>query len=127
MKQIRIVFMMLFISIITAPAWSQQTAWKEMEDFHSVMSVTFHPAEEDNLQPVKEKSAELLSKAMSWQLATVPDGYNGDLTRPILKKLVQQCKMLKQAVVKKKPDAELKKMITEAHEIFHEIKEKCLK
>jgi hypothetical protein len=126
MKKTRIVMMLMLFTFINKFAFSQQATWKEMEDFHAVMSVTFHPAEDNNLQPVKEKAGDLLRKAMDWQQAAVPQGYHGEATKPILKKLVKQCKALKAAVEKKKPDAELKKMITEAHEVFHEIKEKCV-
>lgn len=126
MKKTRTVLMMMLFTLFTGIAFSQQPAWKEMEDFHAVMSATFHPVEDDNLQPVKEKAGDLLQRAMDWQKATVPQGYNGEATKPILKKLVKQCKSLKGAVEKKKSDAELKKMITEAHEIFHQIKEKCV-
>lgn len=128
MKKMQILFSMLLLGVFTLSSFTRhEPGWKEMEDFHAVMSVTFHPAEDDNLQPVKEKAADLLLKAKDWQNASVPQGYNGELTKPILNRLVRQCKNIKQAVEKKKSDAELKKMITEAHDIFHEIKEKCVK
>ncbi|MBK7558872.1 MAG: hypothetical protein IPI54_11630 [Chitinophagaceae bacterium] len=92
------------------------------------MSITFHPAEEDNLEPVKKNAAELLSRAKAWQKADAPAGYNGTATQPVLKQLVKQCKLINAAVKKNnKSDAELKIMITRAHDIFHEIKEKCRK
>lgn len=105
--------------------YAQKAKWTEMENFHSVMSVTFHPAEDNNLKPVKEKSADLLANAKAWQKAAAPEGYNGNVTKPILKKLVKQCKLIDEAVKANKPDEELKTMITRAHDIFHEIKEKC--
>lgn len=126
MKKTQILFSMLLLGVLTLSSFTRhEPSWKEMEDFHAVMSATFHSSEEDNLQPLKEKAGDLLAKAIAWQKATVPQGYNGELTKPILKRLVQQCKKIKQAV-QKKSDAELIKMITEAHEIFHEIKEKCV-
>ena len=128
MKKLQVSFLMLLFSLLTLPAYSQQTAeWKGMEDFHAVMSTTFHPSEENNLQPLKEKAGELLNKAKAWQKSVVPQGYNNSLTKPILKRLVQQCKVIKEAVEKKEPDTVLKAMIAEAHEIFHELKEKCQK
>ena len=95
------------------------------EDFHAVMSVTFHPAEDDNLQPLKEKSGDLLKTATAWQKGPVPQGYNAAVTKPILKRLVKQCNIINKAVTAGKSDVELKKLITEGHDIFHEIKEKC--
>lgn len=128
MKKVQISFLMFILSLLTLTVYSQQTAeWKGMEDFHTVMSTTFHPAEENNLQPLKEKAGDLLNKAKAWQKSVVPNGFNGSLTKPVLKRLVQQCKGIKEAVEKEKPDAELKTMIAEAHETFHEIKEKCQK
>lgn len=128
MKKVQFLFMVLFFSFLSLTGYSQQQAeWKGMEDFHAVMSTTFHPSEENNLQPLKEKAGDLLSKAKAWQKSVVPLGFNSSLTKPVLKRLVKQCKVIKEAVGKNKTDAELKIMITEAHEIFHEIKEKCQK
>ncbi len=103
----------------------KQADWKEMQDFHAVMSKTFHPSEENNLQPLKENAENLLKAARAWRAAEIPAGYNTTLTTATLKKLVKQCSAIQVAVKKKKDDMQLKKMITEAHEIFHEIMEKC--
>ncbi len=113
------------VSTIGLGLQAQKKSWKEMDDFHTVMGATFHPAEENNLQPLKEKAEDLILKAKDWQQSTVPDGFNGDVTKPILKKLVKQCKIIQRSVSKNKPDAVLKNQITAAHDIFHEIMEKC--
>ena len=108
--------------------YSQQTvSWKEKEDFHAVMSTTFHPSEENNLQPVKEKADDLVNRAKAWEKSVASVRFNGSVTKPILKRLVKKCKVIKEAVGKNKTDTELKTMITAAQEIFHEIKEKCQK
>lgn len=106
---------------------AQKANWKEMHDFHDIMGATFHPAEENNLQPLRDSVAVLLMKAKAWKKSTVPEGYNGSITQPILEKLVKECKSIKEAVAANKPDAELKTMITQAHGTFHEIMEKCRK
>ncbi len=117
---------MLALSLAALTGFSQEPKWLEMENFHTVMSLSFHPAEENNLQPIKEKSAELLSKAIAWQKSVAPEGFNGEVTKPILKRLVKQCRLVN-AEIGNKTDAELKVMLTKAHDIFHEIKEKCRK
>ncbi len=122
MKKI-ILLALLFIAGYTAQA--QQNTWKEMDEFHAVMSATFHPAEENNLRPLKEKSGELLTKAKAWKESAVPAGYNAAIVSPILHKLVKQCKGIQKSVSKNKPDSTLKSRITEAHDTFHEIMEKC--
>jgi hypothetical protein len=122
------IILAIVVVLFTTLSFAQTKAnWKEMHDFHAVMSKTFHPAEENNMQPLKESAAELTLKAKNWQSSTVPEGYDGEIAKPILAKLVKQCAAIETAVKKKKKDAELKKMITEAHDIFHELMEKCRK
>ncbi len=128
MKKLKTLFIMILLTWLALPVFAQEAKWIEMENFHAVMSITFHTAEEDNLEPVKKNAAELLSRAKAWQKADAPAGYNGTATQPVLKQLVKQCKLINAAVKKNnKSDAELKIMITRAHDIFHEIKEKCRK
>lgn len=106
-------------------ATAQKANWKEMHDFHAIMSSTFHPTEEGNLQPLKDSSAALLKAAKSWQKSTVPEGYNASSVQPVLTRLTDECAAINNAVKAKKPDADLTKMITKAHDTFHEIMEKC--
>lgn len=98
-----------------------------MDDFHAIMSVTFHPSEEDNLKPLKDSAAVLHQKAKKWKKADVPAGYDVAITKPVLKRLVSECAAIETAVKNKKPDHELKGMIAKAHDTFHEIMEKCRK
>lgn len=113
------------VTIVSLTAFSQQKNWKEMHDFHAVMSMTYHPAEEGDLKPLKENAPELVAKAKVWQASTVPQGYNAAVAKPILKNLVGQCEKLEKLVKAGAADTELKKEITAAHEIFHELMEKC--
>jgi YHS domain-containing protein len=104
---------------------AQKAEWKEMHDFHGIMSATFHPSEENNLKPLRDSATVLVNKARNWQKSTVPSGYNSAITKPILKRLVAECEAIKAAVLRDKPDTELKTMIAKAHDTFHEIMEKC--
>ena len=115
----------LLIAGLTVKAQDTRPTWKEMHDFHAIMSVTFHPSEENNLQPLRDSIQPLLAKAKAWKKSAVPEGYNGEVTKPILKRLVAECEAIKEAVKNNKSDAELKTMIAKAHDTFHEIMEKC--
>ena len=111
--------MLLALCLLAASfGYAQKAEWKAMEDFHAVMSPTFHPAEENNLKPTRENAQKLLLVAQKWQKSKVPAGFNAVLAQPILKMVVR-------AVKAKKSDAELKKLITKAHDTFHEFAEKC--
>ena len=49
--------------VVTA---QEKSDWKEMQNFHSLISATFHPSEEGNLKPLKAKSDSLLLAAKTW-------------------------------------------------------------
>ncbi len=118
--------MVFLVALAAMPfAVAGEIEWKELDAFHAVMSETFHPAEEGNLQPVRDNADELLAKAKEWQMSPVPEGYDKSLTTKTLKTLVAKCKGLKSAVKAKKNDKELTKLITEAHDVFHKIVEEC--
>ena len=126
MKRLAGLLFLLVIAYLPARLQGQTKAvWQEMHTFHDVMSITFHSAETGDLKPLREKAGLLLEKAKVWQAAAVPAGYDAVKTADTLKRLTKQCKSIKKAVKSKKTDAELTIMITEAHEIFHEIMEKC--
>lgn len=112
-------------AIFTMSLQAQEASWKQMEDFHAVMSKTFHPAEEGNVKPLKENVANLVAKAKAWEAGAVPAGYDAKITKPILKQLVAKCVAVEAAVKAKKSDKELTSLITATHDVFHEIKEKC--
>ncbi len=119
-------FALLFTTQFAAAQTNNQKAsWKEMHDFHEVMAGTFHPAEEKNFAPLKEKSALLVERAKAWEKSPVPMGYKPEVTKEVLNRLVKQCKKVDKMVKKGKPDAELFEGINAAHDIFHEIMEKC--
>jgi hypothetical protein len=102
---------------------AQKKEWKQMDDFHTVMSKSYHPVEEGKFQPLMENAGMLVQKAIAWQASAVPNGYNVKEVKPKLKKLVSDCRAVQAAVKQKKSNEDLKAMITTAHNTFHEIME----
>jgi phosphomevalonate kinase len=98
-----------------------------MDDFHSVMATTFHPAEDGDLQPIRTRSQEMVDKATAWYNSTVPQGYDKKLTTATLKKLVKGTKEIDKMVKANATDKELVNKLTALHDVFHEIMEKCRK
>ena len=126
MKKIVLFAMLFSAAALAIPATAQEKAkWKEMENFHEVMSTTFHPAEEGKFEPIRTHSGEMVEKAISWKNSTAPEGYNQEAVQKILVKLVKGAKKVNNLVQKSASDADLKEQLTELHEIFHEITEKC--
>ncbi|MEI7472295.1 MAG: hypothetical protein WCJ85_08550 [Chitinophagaceae bacterium] len=107
-------------------AFSQEKAeWPAIKTFHGIMGKVFHPTEENNFQPLRDSVSVLVEKAIEWKNSAVPAGYNEEVTKPTIAKLVKQCKSIQKAVKANKTNDQLKPMIIKAHDIFHEIMEKC--
>ena len=126
-KKIKLSILAVLVTVTSAFAQATPAVWAEMKNFHHFMSSTFHPAEEGNLAPLKEKSDSLLIAAKQWQASSIPATYKTAETKEALKKLVQLCTKLKVSVAKHVSDDELKKQITAAHDIFHTINKECKK
>jgi hypothetical protein len=120
-------FYTLLIALSANFANAQNKAtWKELKDFHTVMSQTFHPAEEGNLKPIRERSAEMVKAAEAWKKSTIPADYkNVKDIQETLSKLVDGSKNLDKQVNAKASDAELKTSITALHDVFHTIVGLC--
>lgn len=125
--QMRTVILMMALIPSVCFAQNAKSSWPEMKTFHSYMASTFHPAEEGNLKPLKAKADSLYIAAKEWSETVIPSNFKPVETKAELTKLVAQCAIVKDAVVAKKDDKELTKLITEAHDIFHKIVGECRK
>ncbi|MCX8018860.1 MAG: hypothetical protein N2747_00030 [Chitinophagaceae bacterium] len=96
-----------------------------MESFHEVMGKTFHSAEKGNMEPVKTRSAELVSRAIAWKNSTPPAGYNKKAIKKSLRKLIKQAKEVDKAVKKSASDKDITEKLNALHDTFHEIMEEC--
>ncbi|MES2773561.1 MAG: hypothetical protein V4722_05230 [Bacteroidota bacterium] len=125
MKTLRLSFLLVAMLGAIVSFGQKKAEWKEQKDYHGVMAATFHPAEEGNFAPLKEKSGDLAKKAAAWGKSVYPVGYDKKAIAPILKKLVAESKLLDAKVKAGAGNEELNKLITALHDRFHEIAEKC--
>ncbi len=119
------VILMAFVPAISFGQEAKQNHWTEMKEFHTLMSATFHPVEDGNYVPLKEKAEDLFKASRAWQKSTIPANFKIEKTKDALRKLTIQCGGLHKAVEANKSDAELKLLITEAHDTFHLIAGEC--
>jgi len=126
MKKITILLAMVFFagSIF---AQTEKKVWPEMKEFHTIMAATFHPAEENDLKPLKAKVAELYRASKVWYASEVPSDFKKAETTELLQQLMVQCNDIWSAVNDKADDAKLKNLITMAHDIFHKVAGTCKK
>jgi hypothetical protein len=119
--------LLVMFAFFTAIQAQEKKQWKEMHDFHGVMSSTFHPAEDGNLQPIRTKSQEMVEKAEAWKKSEAPEGYDKKAVKGTLKKLVAGSREIDKLVKANATDKELTDKLTALHDVFHEIMEKCRK
>ncbi|MFD2520624.1 DJ-1/PfpI family protein [Emticicia soli] len=99
--------------------------WPELDDYHTTMSQTFHPAEEGNLKPLYANAFELALKATVLRKSVIPAKYQKPGVKESIEMLEKESVALAKMVKKKKTDEELKKAIYALHDRFHEVMEKC--
>lgn len=118
---------MMTALLLTAGAFAQTKPmdWAELKAFHGVMSQTFHPAEEGKLDPIKNRSGEMVEKAVAWQKSAPPADFDKPEIKKELKNLVKGSRELDKMVKKNASDADLTKKLTALHDVFHNIVGLC--
>jgi putative intracellular protease/amidase len=99
--------------------------WKALDEYHKVMSSTFHPAEKGDLKPLFQQANDLAAKATLLKNAPIPAALQKDGLPKTIALLEKESKALALLVKAKKSEEELKKAITKLHDRFHEIMEQC--
>lgn len=126
MKNIASLFTAIVLFFVSISVSAQVKDWKEKNDFHKIMSQTFHPAEEGNLVPIKTKISEMKDKAIAFQKSEIPaEVANKEEIKNNLNKLVNGTKILAKKIKSNSSDDIIKKHLTELHDVFHKIVGLC--
>ncbi|MFN3875343.1 MAG: hypothetical protein ACK4L7_05490 [Flavobacteriales bacterium] len=126
-NQLKTIVMTAAMLLASPLAFAQgKSAWKELSEFHAVMSQTFHPAEEGNLEPIRKRSAEMVEKAKAWKASAIPADYK-DIKgiEKSLDALVDGAIKLDQRVKSGAEDAALFSDLNALHDVFHTIVGLC--
>jgi len=99
--------------------------WSELKSFHTVMSQTFHPSEEGDLNPIKNRSAEMVEKANLLAKSKIPAEFNKKEVVIALAKLSKDSQKLHKLIQNNGKDVAIKKSLHDLHSTFHLIVEKC--
>lgn len=100
--------------------------WPALDEYHAVMSKTFHPAEEGNMEPTKTNAGFLAEKAKLLSKSAIPEALNKPGIKELVAKLERESAALAKMVAAKKTDTKLKEAIVALHDRFHEIMGKCM-
>lgn len=126
MKKI-FLFVFALLLALAGQAQSKSGSWPALSEFHGVMSQTFHPSEEGNLEPIRSRAAEMEQKALALTGKGIPASYNNDKVKDAVRRLQEGAKELHALVDQKASDDVLKSKLAALHDIFHEIAGLCKK
>lgn len=99
--------------------------WATLNSFHEVMAETFHPSEEGDLKPIRERSGEFLEKAKALQNGTIPASFDTPEIKKSIDDLVKGATALNQMIISKADDKSVTKLLDELHDVFHTIQGLC--
>jgi superoxide dismutase len=116
----------LYSEALTSPLLKiiEKDAWATLKDFHTVMAQTFHPLEEGNYAPIKERAGELNAKSKLLKAAKIPVSFDTPAIRKAIDQLVDGSEKLEK-IVKKGKEPKIKESLTKLHDVFHQIQELC--
>lgn len=123
LKFLAVLFFFLVISNLSAQTTFEK--WPAIKTFHGVMSQTFHPAEEGDLNPIKTRSEEMVQKADALSKEAIPAEFKTPAILASIKKLQAGAKSLDKLVKAKGSDEATLKSLTALHDVFHEIVGLC--
>lgn len=109
----------------TANAQTKLNEWAELVAFHKVMSQTFHPSEEGNLEPIKTRIGEMVEKAKALQTSKVPADFNNKKVKKAVAKLYKDSKALEKKIKAGASDDVIKTELAKLHDTFHQIVGLC--
>jgi superoxide dismutase len=103
----------------------EKDTWTGLTEFHKVMSQTFHPMEEGNLKPIRERSGEMALKAAIMQSGPIPASFDTPEIRKAIADLIKGAEDLNKTIRKKGKDEVVKAKLTALHDTFHLIQGLC--
>ena len=124
MKKAFVLFLGLFV-LLAASNLTAGEKWAELEDFHKIMSTTFHPAEENNFEPIKTRIGEMVEAAAKLTANPIPAEYNKPEIIDAAKKLEEGSKALQEKIKNNASNEEIFKDLNGLHDTFHTIVGLC--
>ncbi len=127
MKNLTALFVLALLILVSSIATSQtKVEWKEKDNFHGIMSETFHPAEDGDFGPIRSRIGEMVEKAAAWQKSAIPADF-ADVAgiQENLAKLVAGSEALNTKIKANCTDAEILTDLTALHDVFHSVVGLC--
>ena len=124
MKKILVLTAMVVYSVLPGTLVAG-TEWKEKDEFHKVMAQTFHPSEEGNFEPIRNRVGEMHEKALAWSKSAAPKEFDKPEIKTTLNDLVKGTAELKEMIESKATNEQIKPKLEALHDTFHKIVGLC--
>lgn len=96
-----------------------------MEEYHSIMAASFHPAMGGDLEPSKERHERLLEEAEKFAAFGIPQEMEVEKIQGLLDELVVKSEEFSKAITDALPDEKIEELLYALHDVFHKINEEC--
>lgn len=121
MKKIFVIALGMILFSLNLKAQENFDKWPALGNFHTVISQTFHPAEEGNLFPVKKRAAELPEKAVLLHKSAIPAEFSGPGIIPAIHQRCQESAAPDKLIKFKVEDKLILAGLKQVHDCFHTI------
>jgi len=126
MKHLKTVAALSLILVAnTISAQSTFEKWPAIKEFHTVMSQTFHPAEEGDFTPIKARSEEMLTKATLVIKSDIPAAFKTEAILASAGRLESKSAAVHKLVTSGATNEVIFKSLNDLHDTFHEIVGLC--
>ncbi|WP_297509411.1 hypothetical protein [Flavobacterium sp.] len=126
MKALRLAILLLVTTFaFQMNAQSASTKWSQLHEYHELLSKTFHPAENGNLNAIKNAHDYLVQRSEALDINTMPSELKSETLVAQVGILKKMTKKLSELITNKAPDVEIMRTFQNVHDVFHKIEKEC--
>jgi hypothetical protein len=126
MKALRLAIVLLVTTFaFQMNAQSASTKWSQLHEYHELLSKTFHPAENGNLNAIKNAHDYLVQRSEALDINTMPSELKSETLVAQVGILKKMTKKLSELITNKAPDVEIMRTFQNVHDVFHKIEKEC--
>lgn len=126
MKALRLAILLLVTTFtFQMNAQSASTKWSQLHEYHELLSKTFHPAENGNLNAIKNAHDYLVQRSEALDISTMPSELKSETLLAQVGILKKMTKKLSELITNKAPDVEIMRTFQNVHDVFHKIEKEC--
>jgi len=93
--------------------------WIQMDSFHLIMAVAFHPfTDSDNLEPVKQMAEDLAQQINRWEIENLPEKVDYTAMMAKIIQLKKDTRALSYMIQQGSTDKEINTSVNSIHESF---------